>query len=114
MPTVSACPDREVLERLLLGQIPLPEVEALETHVDSCRQCAATLQGLNAEDALVAAMRQARDPTAQVPEAAEALIPWLKRLQRKDVTMALTLPPSPIETPVLDAAATDAGPPPMA
>ena len=94
MPTVSECPNREVLERLLLGKVAHPEAEVLEAHLVDCTQCARALQGLNAEDGLVAAMRQARDQTAEATaEAAEALMPWLKRLQRKDVTQGQQLKP---------------------
>ncbi len=52
---------------------------------------AQTFQLLNPADALVDAMRAARaQPGTRSCEAAEALIPWLKRLRPKDATQTLT------------------------
>lgn len=114
MAMVSECPGREVLERLLLGKVAHPEADALEEHLADCPQCARALAGLNADDGLVAAMRQARDRTDANAEAAEALIPWLKRLQRKGATEDVTLPPTPMQEQTLDAAPTGPASPPTA
>lgn len=98
MPTLSPCPSPEVLENLFLGEATLQDVDALEAHVLNCHQCAVALRALKDEDVLVAAMRGAgNQPPAQASEAAEALIPWLKRLRPKDAneTVALTVPGDP-------------------
>src|SRR4051794_10952648 len=103
MPTTFECPQTEILERLLLGQT-MENVDSLETHVLGCALCAQTLRTLNPADALVNAMRDARTQTITTEsEAADALIPWLKRMRPKDATQT-TASPTP----------GDEMPPPMA
>ena len=41
------CPEPNALERLLLGDMPAEEMEALERHVGVCRRCLAVLQDAN-------------------------------------------------------------------
>jgi tRNA A-37 threonylcarbamoyl transferase component Bud32 len=109
MSTEPECPDLNALQRLLLGKTAPVETETLEVHVLACPRCAQTMQGIDAEDMLVAAMREARtEPGGLASPAAEALMPWLKRLRPKDAKDATqTLPP-------LAADATAPPPPPMA
>jgi eukaryotic-like serine/threonine-protein kinase len=82
MPTLTTCPDARVLERLLLGQIPVADAEPLEAHVAACSRCAARLQQIRADDPLVEALRHT--PVSGYPEntpLVQALIPGLKRLR---------------------------------
>jgi hypothetical protein len=51
------CPEREVLEQLLLGLLPDATAEPLEQHLLECRSCARAVQAVQTEDTLIAAMR---------------------------------------------------------
>ena len=53
----ATCPNKPRLERFSLGDVSAVEADYLESHVDSCAVCAETLELLQAEDDLVAAMR---------------------------------------------------------
>jgi tRNA A-37 threonylcarbamoyl transferase component Bud32 len=102
MLTTSDCPNLAVLERLLLGQIAQSDAETLESHVLDCPVCAQKLQKLNVDDGLVSAMREARTQAmSPSSEAANALIPWLKRLRPKDATQTMSLFGSGADTPPL-------------
>jgi predicted Ser/Thr protein kinase len=70
MPAPS-CPELAQLERLVLGQLPDAEAEALEAHVLSCPQCSEAVSRVRAVDSLVEAV-QARKPLA--PEADRDLV----------------------------------------
>jgi anti-sigma factor RsiW len=41
------CPDREVLQSLVLGQLADAEAGPLEEHLAQCQRCAEALQGLH-------------------------------------------------------------------
>ena len=53
------CPAAEELRRFLLGQTPEPQADTLEQHLSECRHCVNSLQALEAEDNLTAALRVA-------------------------------------------------------
>jgi serine/threonine protein kinase len=53
-----ACPQEAVLELLLLGRLGEAEAGPLEGHLASCDRCAARAEAMQAEDGLVAAMRE--------------------------------------------------------
>ena len=95
MPTLTACSDYLVLERLLLGQVPAADVVPLEEHVSVCARCADMLRQIRVEDPLVDALRHTPEPRGleQTPFV-EALIPCLKRLRSSDPqrTVAADLP----------------------
>jgi eukaryotic-like serine/threonine-protein kinase len=50
------CPDRQVLERLLGGELPPVAAETLAQHLEGCDGCAAIAQTLPAKSALVSAL----------------------------------------------------------
>ena len=56
-PTTS-CPGGDELQRFLLGRVVGRAADTLEEHLAGCPTCASRLAGLEAEDDLVAAMRQ--------------------------------------------------------
>src|SRR5688572_4325424 len=56
------CPDEQVLESLVLGQLPDGEAEAWAEHLEQCERCAATVHSFKAEDALTEAARAEGDP----------------------------------------------------
>ncbi len=102
MPKGSDCPTTSVLERLLLGQISPDEAESLEAHVLECPRCGQAMKTIAAVDELVAAMEQVRaEAVAKAPEAAEALIPWLKRLRPKEATQTVSIPTGSGDTPAI-------------
>ncbi|MCA9013070.1 MAG: zf-HC2 domain-containing protein [Planctomycetaceae bacterium] len=57
---VTACPDLETLELLLLGKLPFEQREQLEAHLMNCQSCASTASTVAATDALTDALRTAR------------------------------------------------------
>jgi serine/threonine protein kinase len=74
-----ACPEAARLERLLLGQLPEDEAEALEGHIEHCPRCGQALLSLDAADALVDAVR-ARAGDDDTEPAVHGLIERLKGL----------------------------------
>jgi eukaryotic-like serine/threonine-protein kinase len=54
----TACPDEEELRQFLLGRVGAAEAAGLEAHLESCPACCDRLAGQEADDALVATMRQ--------------------------------------------------------
>jgi tetratricopeptide (TPR) repeat protein len=86
MTVPSPCPDPEALERLLLGDMPDVEMEALEGHVSRCPRCLEVLRAAEPEDTLVAAVR-AGGRAEELPreEVDETLIARLCRLQDEAV-----------------------------
>jgi serine/threonine protein kinase/tetratricopeptide (TPR) repeat protein len=66
--TASACPDSEVLQRLVLGQLVDAEAGSLEEHLAQCDRCAAVLQSLQPSDALTQGLQEARNVAAELPE----------------------------------------------
>ncbi len=57
MAGIFPCPDPRDLQRLLLGWVTDAEAESLEQHCDVCPDCLETMRSLEADDALVAAVR---------------------------------------------------------
>jgi WD40 repeat protein len=55
-----SCPEREVLQRLLLGRLPGEEAEQLEQHLLKCDTCASAADSLTASDAIIEAARSRR------------------------------------------------------
>jgi Leucine-rich repeat (LRR) protein len=78
MTDFTPCPERDDLERLLLGRVPEAQAEVLEGHLSACGRCLQTARTLRAEDPLVAAIRAgARATDVPAGEADEALIALL-------------------------------------
>ncbi len=82
------CPDREILQRLLLGRLPEAEALPLGEHLLHCPCCAQAAASLPAEDGLVQALRlQGTALPARRDRVAEELISRLcqaGREQRQD------------------------------
>jgi tRNA A-37 threonylcarbamoyl transferase component Bud32 len=82
MAAVSQCPDAQQLQRLLLGHLADETASRLEEHVERCPHCSRLLPTLQAEDALVAAMRaQGRVAVPVDRRALDGLISRLQHLQ---------------------------------
>src|SRR6266849_295497 len=62
MPPAVSCPDRAVLERLLLGQLAASDETSVGTHVQACAQCRAAVVDLMADDTVVEAIRTREKP----------------------------------------------------
>jgi tRNA A-37 threonylcarbamoyl transferase component Bud32 len=56
MSALSPCPAAEVLRRFVLGQLPEPEITAVQQHLADCDRCLATVDDLQPEDAFVRAL----------------------------------------------------------
>ncbi len=61
------CPDREALQRLLLGRLPPTDVEPLYCHLEECDRCTEAARSLPGDDWLPAALRSL--PGAGKPDA---------------------------------------------
>lgn len=82
MQEVSACPDRAVLERFLLGQSSSADAEALEAHLERCDTCVDALNTLQARDSVIDAIRCRNDITGQAASVAvERLAERIKQLR---------------------------------
>src|SRR5262245_60514871 len=57
MPDVVSCPEAADLEKIALGDLSIECSEELLQHISVCPRCAACLDSIVAEDALVAALR---------------------------------------------------------
>jgi WD40 repeat protein len=82
MVPTSACPDARQWQRLLLGQIPEEESEALEQHLSACGACLQAVRSIRADDPLADALRS-RSTAVEVPipEALQRLMDGLKQLR---------------------------------
>jgi hypothetical protein len=69
MVPICACPDRQTLQRLVLGQLSADEVGPVESHLEDCSRCAETLQTLQQEDTLVHAVRSGSPLQAETDSA---------------------------------------------
>jgi len=77
------CPEPEILNRLLLGQLPDPDFAKLEEHLSACQDCADAIQKAGADDELVSAIRQSQPHrrTADEETLVSELIDRLKPLR---------------------------------
>ncbi len=68
---LSACPARQELEQLLLGQVPEGEAEELERHFGQCEGCLRAARSLETDDPFVtvvrASSRAARSADTEIP-----------------------------------------------
>jgi serine/threonine protein kinase/Leucine-rich repeat (LRR) protein len=99
MTTTTRCPDRDTLQRLLLGQLPADVAEPLASHLDQCSICTAAAAGLRGTDTLTDAVRSTLSgPDAPAPSASE-LIERLARQTppverpRRDALLDFLAPP---------------------
>src|SRR5271166_1745241 len=105
MDLLVTCPDRTVLQRLLLGQLSFPDSQRLAGHLHECTSCTSVVQTLTAVDTLVEAARS-RTLTADAPdrEAVRHLVEWLRRLEPvgdDNPTLARDETPSGVSLPVV-------------
>jgi eukaryotic-like serine/threonine-protein kinase len=90
MTVMSPCPDREALERLILGAMSDLEMMALEGHVSWCPRCLEVVRDVKTEDGLIQAVRAGGTTEAVPPDALdEGLIARLCQLRLQSVA---TLP----------------------
>src|SRR5262245_2058942 len=99
MPRETECPRTEILEQFLLGQVAQEDADSLDAHIRSCEQCARAMEAVNPVDPVVEAMHDAKTQPSTPSEAAEALIPWLKRLRPKDAAQTISVTAEHAETP---------------
>jgi hypothetical protein len=78
---IHSCPNVQVLQRLLLGQLPAAEAEALAEHLENCLHCSSVVPALIAPDPLAEAVR-AQSSAAPVADA-DAIGELVERLQRQ-------------------------------
>ncbi len=87
---VSACPDLQVLERLVLGQLLTADTQSIEDHVRQCPRCAERLEQVRGEDPLVEALRTTTPPDAVQTDLVRELIPSLKRLRPPNMNQTMS------------------------
>ncbi len=103
MNSVMACPDRDTLQQLLLGQLPPPRGEQLAQHLEECPHCSTVVESLSAEDTLVEAIRAQATP-GDGPET-ESVRRLIERLRQPEIAAVVM---SSNDTPMSD---TDESPP---
>jgi tetratricopeptide (TPR) repeat protein len=86
------CPDRDALERLLLGDLPAEETEAVESHVAACPRCLEVLRSLKTEDVLIKAVRAVGHEGGAMEHAEPTAIASLCRLPRTEDSTTSTSP----------------------
>ena len=90
MPRPSVCPDAPSLQRFLLGQLPEPEAEELEQHVQQCSSCGAALEVLKSHDTLTESIRnQGTIPDGTEQGVVDGLVQRLKELRLPAVPAAM-------------------------
>ncbi len=104
----SAHPSAEDLRRLLVGDLPEPDLDALAGHVEQCPDCAARLSPQLPDDPLIAALRQPLHPEDHAGEA--ECHAALARLSDRVAAERETVPPTEAEAADADGRArTDSG-----
>lgn len=63
----TSCPNKQDLERLMLGQLPDSDTARLASHIESCDQCVEAVRTLIPDDTLVAAMKHSLAVAADLP-----------------------------------------------
>jgi hypothetical protein len=112
MSAAVACPDASVLLQFFLGQLPPEELDRVARHVERCERCTRALDGLKAEDMLVAAVSaQAAGPPVHADPGVDALIELLKGKPPHVAPDAAGLPPTGAETPSDQVGARETPPP---
>jgi tetratricopeptide (TPR) repeat protein len=95
MSRVSVCPDRQDLERLLLGQLEGPEALDLELHFEHCEHCLRAVRVPQPDDPLVAVVRASSVASrAGETEVSELLIEKLCGLRSELLDTASAVGPS--------------------
>ncbi|MCI0639549.1 MAG: serine/threonine protein kinase [Gemmataceae bacterium] len=82
------CPNDQILQRLMLGQLLEVEAEALALHLEECDRCAATVEAQPADDTLVAAARTASGVHEPESHAVQALVERFSRMIGADIRKA--------------------------
>src|SRR4051794_17772397 len=57
MADVACCPDRDDLQRFLVGRLPEADTQRLQRHLAGCPSCVDSLHTLEVADSLIEAMR---------------------------------------------------------
>jgi anti-sigma factor RsiW len=71
-----ACPAEDDLAAFAAGRLPLPTLDTVAAHVESCPACQATVEGLEGRvDPVEAALRRG-EPEATVPPARAGISSW--------------------------------------
>jgi WD40 repeat protein len=101
MPDTFPCPDRRIIERLVLDQLSDAEAELVEEHLAQCDRCNQTLEALKGEDTFLGALQaQAAAPPEPDEDEIEALIGRLKEL-RLSATASEATPAATLAGPAL-------------
>jgi hypothetical protein len=80
---VICCPEPEVLQRLLSGQLAEPQAEQLTQHLEQCAHCGEVMEKLLAGDTLLEAMRSHQTaPDISSQSAVQGLMARLSDLRR--------------------------------
>jgi serine/threonine protein kinase len=80
MSDVAECPDRRTLARLLDAHTEDREASQTERHVLACESCCRVLEGLGADDTLIAAARGATAVEVPLDDAVQSLMRRLKEV----------------------------------
>src|SRR5262245_26440039 len=82
MAKAASCPERDDLERFLMGRLAEADALPLQQHLAKCPSCLDTLHSLEADDTLIAAVRAQRDVAERSEDAiVEGLVARLSGLR---------------------------------
>lgn len=94
---VASCPSVDALKAYALGQQPKKEMELIDKHVSTCKQCETALAKLDSkDDSLMQRLRLAKAPAASTADSAGAakLVAGAKAITRAKPVPAATRSPS--------------------
>lgn len=83
------CPSPQALQKLLLGNIPVGERDALEEHVLNCDRCVANAETISTDDDLTRLARQATPRPDGQSDVMQALIGRIKKARKEAETLRL-------------------------
>ncbi|HET6327086.1 MAG TPA: protein kinase [Planctomycetaceae bacterium] len=78
MAAMSACPSRDELQRMVLGQLADEPAERIQQHLDRCDTCVGTLQQCVASDEFLEAVRAVRGAASDPTKTMDLPIDWMR------------------------------------
>ncbi len=78
MAAMSACPSRDDLQRMVLGQLADEPSERIQQHLDRCDTCVGTLQQCVASDEFLEAVRAVRGAAANPTKTMDLPLDWMR------------------------------------
>jgi len=78
MAQLSACPDSDELQRMVLGKLPHADAARIQRHLDHCPRCMSALQECVASDEFLEAVRASRPVDCEPTKTMELPTGWIR------------------------------------